>query len=158
MFYILNPEVNDTVTVLFADENRQNLVNTVLFRPDLTVDMIKETKADEAVVDFKLTSIDEAKRMADKNEQDRINHLTMTSLDMVKVVSNLGVSDADILAFLTANPKLQMMLQLCKDVYCGVVREQVPFKVGSVTITDEMVVKAFEKKAKEKEEELGGME
>lgn len=82
-------------------------------------------------------------KQVEADVQDAINHLTMTSLDIISIVSSLGVPDEDIMKFLNDNPRLDMMLKYCKDVFCGVVREQCPFTVGNVTITDDMVVKVF---------------
>ena len=82
-----------------------------------------------------------------QEEQNRINHLTCTALDIVTLIKTLGLTDAEILQFLNANPSLQLQLTLCKDVYCGVVRQLCPLKISdTVTLTDEMVVSFFKKK------------
>lgn len=82
-----------------------------------------------------------------QEEQDRINHLTCTALDLATFIKQAGLTDAEILQFLNANPSLQLQLTLCKDVYCGVVRQLCPLKISdTVTLTDEMVVSFFKKK------------
>lgn len=80
-------------------------------------------------------------------EQDKINHLICTALDLVTFIKQTGLTDAEILQFLKSNPSLQLQLTLCKDVFCGVVRQLCPLKISdTVTLTDEMVVSFFKKK------------
>ena len=82
-----------------------------------------------------------------QEEQNRINHLTCTALDIVTLIKTLGLTDTEILQFLNDNPSIQLQLTLCKDVYCGVVRQLCPLKISdTVTLTDEMVVSFFKKK------------
>ena len=82
-----------------------------------------------------------------KEEQDKINHLTMTALDFVTCIKKAGVSDEVILQYLQANPSVQLQLTLCQNVYCGVVRQLCPLKITeTLTLTDEMVVTFFKKK------------
>lgn len=80
-------------------------------------------------------------------EQDKINHLTCTALDLATFIKQTGLTDAEVLQFLNANPSFQLQLTLCKDVYCGVVRQLCPLKITeTLTLTDEMVVAFFKKK------------
>lgn len=80
-------------------------------------------------------------------EQDKINHLTCTALDLATFIKQAGLTDAEVLQFLNSNPSLQLQLTLCKDVYCGVVRQLCPLKIAeTLTLTDEMVVAFFKKK------------
>lgn len=82
-----------------------------------------------------------------QEEQDRINHLTCTALDLITFIKSLGLADEQVLAYLQANPSLQLQLTFCSDVYCGVVRQLCPLKISdTVTLTDEMVVSFFKKK------------
>lgn len=82
-----------------------------------------------------------------KSEQEKINHLTCTALDLATFIKQAGLTDAEVLQFLNANPSLQLQLTLCKDVYCGVVRQLCPLKITeTLTLTDDMVVQFFKKK------------
>lgn len=82
-----------------------------------------------------------------KEEQDRINHLTCTALDLITFIKSLGLTDEQVLAYLQANPSVQLQLTLCQNVFCGVVRQLCPLKISdTVTLTDEMVVSFFKKK------------
>lgn len=82
-----------------------------------------------------------------KEEEDRINRLTMTALDLVNYVKQLGVSDETIVAYLQANPSAQLQLTLCQNVYCGVVRQLCPVKITEeLILTDEQVVQMFKHK------------
>lgn len=79
--------------------------------------------------------------------QEVINHLVCTALDLATFIKQAGLTDAEIVQFLNSNPSLQLQLTLCKDVYCGVVRQLCPLKISdTVTLTDEMVVSFFKKK------------
>lgn len=82
-----------------------------------------------------------------QEEQNRINHLTCTALDLITFIKSLGLTDEQILAYLQANPSAQLQLTLCQNVFCGVVRQLCPLKISdTVTLTDEMVVSFFKKK------------
>lgn len=82
-----------------------------------------------------------------QEEQDRINHLICTALDLVNFIKSLGLTDEQVLAYLQANPSVQLQLTLCQNVFCGVVRQLCPLKISdTVTLTDEMVVSFFKKK------------
>ena len=82
-----------------------------------------------------------------KEEQDKINHLTMTALDFVTYIKKAGVSDEIILQYLQDNPSKQLQLTLCQNVYCGVVRQLCPIKITEeLILTDEQVVNMFKDK------------
>ena len=82
-----------------------------------------------------------------QEEQNRINHLTCTALDLITFIKSLGLTDEQVLAYLQANPSVQLQLTLCQNVFCGVVRQLCPLKISdTVTLTDEMVVSFFKKK------------
>lgn len=84
-----------------------------------------------------------------KEEQDRINRLTMTALDFVTYIKKAGVTDEVILQYLQSNPSVQLQLTLCQNVYCGVVRQLCPIKITEeLTLTDEQVVNMFKDKNK----------
>lgn len=87
-------------------------------------------------------------------EQDRINNLTMTALDFIGVLQNVGLTLEEINAYLEANLALKMQLTYCQNVYCGVVRQLLPLKIGEVTITDDMVIRAF--RVKNEDEVVNG--
>lgn len=82
-----------------------------------------------------------------KEEQDKINHLTMTALDFVTYIKKAGISDEIILQYLQSNPSVQLQLTLCQNVFCGVARQLCPIKITEeLIITDEMVVTFFKQK------------
>lgn len=144
MYYIKNKE---TDKIELADENLQRLTNTLLFKPEYTKDDIVECAEGYTVYDFELMTEDEKTAKVEEKEQDRINMLTMTKLDLMKALKVAGVTSAEIKAYLAANEDVADELEYCEKVYCGVVRQLCPIVVNdSITITDEMVVKAFEEK------------
>ena len=82
-----------------------------------------------------------------QEEEDRINHLICTALDLITFIKSLGLTDEQVLAYLQTNPSLQLQLTLCQNVFCGVVRQLCPLKISdTVTLTDDMVVSFFKKK------------
>lgn len=96
----------------------------------------------------------EFEAIKEEKEQERINSLTMTSLDLIEYVNKAGISYEDIQAFLLANPMINLKLTCCKDCYCGVVRQLAPITIGGVTLTDELIVYAFKKQNGEEVEGL----
>jgi hypothetical protein len=77
---------------------------------------------------------------------EKINSLTMTAWDFVNVLKTAGLTSADILEFLNSNPDIQLHLTCCKNVYCGVAKSLMPITYKKVTITKEMVERAFKDK------------
>lgn len=75
-----------------------------------------------------------------------VDKLTMTAWDFVGVLKVAGLSSADILEFLNANPDIQLHLTCCQNVYCGVAKALMPITYKGVTITAEMVEQAFKDK------------
>lgn len=95
----------------------------------------------------KIVALGKTQEEIEKEREERLNHLTCTALDIATFIKALGLTDAEILQFLNSSPSLQLQLTLCKDVYCGVVRQLCPLKISdTVTLTDEMVVSFFKKK------------
>lgn len=142
MFYI-----EDNNKIVLFDEDKQKLQNTIAFMPQYEGLEIKEVPEDYTIVDFKLVSLQEEQEIERQKEQDRINHLTCTALDLITFIKSLGLTDEQVLAYLQANPSVQLQLTLCQNVFCGVVRQLCPLKISdTVTLTDEMVVSFFKKK------------
>lgn len=84
-----------------------------------------------------------------QEKENLINHLTCTALDLITFIKSLGLTDKQVLAYLQANPSLQLQLTFCKDVYCGVVRQLCPIKINEeLIIADEQIVKFFKDKNK----------
>ena len=142
MFYIQQNE-----KIVLFDEDKQKLQNTIALMPQYEGLEIKEVPEDYTIVDFKLVSLQEEQEIERQKEQDRINHLTCTALDLITFIKSLGLTDEQVLAYLQANPSVQLQLTLCQNVFCGVVRQLCPLKISdTVTLTDEMVVSFFKKK------------
>lgn len=78
-----------------------------------------------------------------QKETERINNLTMTAQDLLDLIANSGASWEEIDSFLNANKEFKLRLTTCQNVFCGVLRQFLPLSIGNVTLTDEMVVKAF---------------
>lgn len=146
MYYIKDPE--DSTKIIFTDGDLEKLTNTLLFRPDLTKDDIIECGENETVYNFVLMTLEEKEAKVEEENQERINKLKMTKLDLMKALKSLGVTSAEIKAYLAANEDVADELEYCDKVYCGVVRQLCPIVVNdNITITEEMVIKAFEDKA-----------
>ena len=142
MYYIQQDE-----KILLFDENKQKLQNTIAIMPQYQGLEIKEVEEGCVIYDFELMTVEEMAAIETQKEQERLNHLTCTALDIATFIKTLGLTDAEVLQFLNANPSLQLQLTLCKDVYCGVVRQLRPLKITeTLTLTDDMVVQFFKKK------------
>ncbi len=76
-------------------------------------------------------------------EQECINNLTMTPLDFIGVLQSLGLNLEQINEFLENNLNIKMQLTYCNSVYCGVVKSFLPITIEGITITPEMVERAF---------------
>lgn len=84
---------------------------------------------------------------AKAKEQDRVNRLTMTPLDLIKAVKTLGVSDEQVEAFLNSNLAIKHELQFCQNVYCGIVKQFLPVEISEgVMLTEELVERLFKVK------------
>lgn len=89
------------------------------------------------------TDFEEEKK---RREQDRIDRLTMTALDLITAVKLFGVTDKQVEDFLNANLDIKHQLQFCQNVYCGVVKSFCPITIGEVEITTEVVEQLFKNK------------
>lgn len=78
-----------------------------------------------------------------EREQERINNLSMTPLDFIKVLQSLGLSLEQINAFLDSNIEIKTQLLYCNHVYCGVVKQFLPIEIGGIEITAEMIEQIF---------------
>ena len=81
-----------------------------------------------------------------QKEQERINQLTMTPLDFIKVLESFGLALSQINDFLEANLDIKMQLTYCNLVYCGVAKSFLPKTIQGVTITPELIEQEFKKK------------
>ena len=79
-------------------------------------------------------------------EEERVNKLTMTALDFINVLKSAGFTDEQIESYLSSNLSVKHQLQFCQNVYCGVAKSLMPITVGDITITADMVEKAFKSK------------
>lgn len=126
--------------IIAASVDRQEVINKTVNCPNIT---IEETDTEYVFAGDKYATREEASKV----EQDKINHLTCTALDLITFIKQTGLTDAEIVQFLNSNPSLQIQLTFCKDVYCGVVRQLCPLKITEdIIITDEMIVQAFKQK------------
>lgn len=75
-----------------------------------------------------------------------IDKLTMTAWDFVNVLKQAGLNSNQIMMFLNSNPDIQLHLTCCQNVYCGVAKFLMPITYEGITITKEMVEKAFRDK------------
>ena len=126
--------------IIAASVDRQEVVNKTVNCPNVT---IEETDTAYVFTGDRYVTQEEAEKL----EQEKINHLTCTALDLATFIKQAGLTYAYLFQFLNANPSLQQQLTLCKDVYCGVVRQLCPLKITeTLTLTDDMVVQFFKKK------------
>ena len=130
-------EIKATLNKPYTEEERINFIVEQNHKLSYTI----EEQAD------KIVALGKTQEEIEKEREKILNHLTCTALDIVTLAKTLGLTNTEILRFLNVNPSLQLQLTLCKDVYCGVVRQLCPLRISdTVTLTDEMVVSFFKKK------------
>lgn len=135
-----NKEIIATLEKPYTENQRMNFVVEYNHNQGCEIEKLE----DGSLQAFEMVKTEE--ELA-QEEQDRINHLTCTALDLVTFIKSLGINDEAVLAYLQANPSVQLQLTLCKDVYCGVVRQLCPIQVTEdLTITDEQIVAYFKAK------------
>ena len=79
-------------------------------------------------------------------EQERINNLTMTPLDFIGVLQTFGLTLEQINTYLENNLAVKMQLTYCSNVYCGVAKSLMPVTFEDITITADMIERAFRAK------------
>lgn len=104
-------------------------------------DEIKSNPNDYIIDNEEVREKTEEEKQAE--EQDRINNLTMTPLDFIKVLEQLGLTLTEINEFLDTHIEIKTQLTYCNLVYCGVAKSFLPQTIGEVTITPEMAEQAF---------------
>lgn len=82
----------------------------------------------------------------EEEERQRIANLTMTALDFIGVLQELGLTLVQINEYLEEHLELKMQLTYCQNVYCGVVCQLCPLTVDGITLTKEIVIQAFKNK------------
>lgn len=102
-----------------------------------------EEVIEQVVFDETQEEADERER---QEEEDRVNMLTMTALDFLKLLYSLGLTRQQVRAYLDENPEIDDELTYCQNVYCGVVKQLCPITVDGITITVSMVEQAFKNK------------
>ena len=137
MFYI---EDNNKIVLFYED--KQKLIDTLTFMPQYKDLEIKEVKEGYTIYNFEIVTDEEAR----VKSEEYVNYLTMTSLDFINVLRSFGLSLTQIKSYLANNIELDTQLTYCRDVFCGVVRQRLPIKYEGITITDDMIVKAFKSK------------
>lgn len=139
MYYV---EENNKI-VLF-DEDKEKLQNTLLFTPQYKGLSIQET--DRPIDNFEFADTEEYLAKKQEEEAMKINMLTMTPLDFIKVLEQAGLSLEQINTFLDSNLEIKTQLQYCSNVYCGVVKQFLPLTVNEIEITSELIEQAFKAK------------
>ena len=129
----------DNDLIILAKDTREELEQALQFR---VYDAIEETSEKLQLINGKYVT----KQEAEQKEQDKINMLTMTALDLINVLKSAGLTSQQIEDYLNANLEVRHQLQYCQNVFCGVVRQLLPLTIGDVIITDDFIVSAFKNK------------
>ena len=120
-----NRKIEETETALFALEDNEIMVDG---EPQINPDY------------------EEKQRQA---EEERVNNLTMTALDFLKVLYTIGLTREQVHNYLDEHPELDEQLKYCQNVWCGVVKQLCPIVIGETEITVQMVEQAFKVKNRE---------
>lgn len=89
-----------------------------------------------------------------QKEEERIGNLTMTALDFINFLQQMGLTLEQINGYLDNNLQVKMQLTYCQNVYCGVACALMPITLGDITITKEDVITAFRIKNGELDENI----
>ena len=130
--------------IVLAKDTREELEQALQF---MVYTSIEETNTDYQLYNGEYLTPAEIK----EKETERVGELTMTAQDLLDLISNSGASWDEIDNFLNSNKEFKLRLTTCQNVFCGVVRQLLPIKIGNVTITDDMIVNAFKRKNGEAE-------
>lgn len=131
--------------IIIYNEDKTLVENTLAMMPQYSDLEIQETE--RPIDNFQWADTEDYLTAKAQEEQDRINHLTMTPLDFIKVLQSAGLTLEQINQYLDNNLEVKMQLTYCSDVYCGVVKQFLPVSVGDIIITSDMVEQAFKTKA-----------
>jgi len=142
MYYIKNK--NDEI--ILAANDKKDLINTLIFKPELNESDILETDENYTIYDFELMTEEEKEKKVKAKEEDRINNLTMTPLDFIKALQTLGLTLNQINEYLESNLEVETQLKYCQNVYCRVVKQLCPITLGEITLTCDMVESLFRAK------------
>lgn len=122
--------------IVFARDTFEELVE-VLNNQNYAI--IEETDIDYQFYDGEFRTPEEVAVL----EEQKVNNLTMTPLDFIKVLQSLGLMLEEINEFLDNNIEIKTQLLYCNHVYCGVVKQFLPITIGEVLITSEMIENIF---------------
>lgn len=150
---MINYYIEKNNKILLFDKDKIQLENTILLIPKYAKLEIHETERPLVLSNdgtcYIFADTEEYQQQQAQAEQERINKLTMTALDLINLIKSQGVDDMTIYQYLQENIALNLQLTYCQNVYCGVVRQLLPLTVGGVTITDDLIVNAFKAKYEE---------
>lgn len=90
---------------------------------------------------------EEADERERQEKEDLENHMTMTALDFVTMLKEVGVTDEEIEEFLNNHLSIKHQLGFCQNVYCGVAKSLCPITVKEgVVLTPEIITIMFKRK------------
>lgn len=127
-------KMNDKI--FLARETMEELLQDLM---SMNYAIVEETDIDYQMYDGEYRTPEEIEQL----EQERINNLSMTPLDFIKVLQSLGLTLEQINAFLDSNIEIKTQLLYCNHVYCGVVKQFLPITIGGIEITAQMIEQIF---------------
>ena len=127
-------KMNDKV--FLARETMEELLQDLM---SMNYAIVEETDIDYQMYDGEYHTPEEIEQL----EQERINNLSMTPLDFIKVLQSLGLTLEQINTFLDNNIEIKTQLLYCNHVYCGVVKQFLPITIGGIEITAQMIEQIF---------------
>lgn len=90
---------------------------------------------------------EEADERERQEKEDSENYMTMTALDFVTMLKEVGVTDEEIEEFLNNHLSIKHQLGFCQNVYCGVAKSLCPITVKEgVVLTPEVITIMFKRK------------
>ena len=93
--------------ILFVDEDRDKLIVTLSFQPNLSEDDIKKVPEGYTIKDFQLMTIEEAENKEQQAERNRLDMLYLTGADVERAIYQVkGLDFDDILTMVKDNPTI----------------------------------------------------
>ncbi len=147
MYYI---EKNNKI--LFADKDKQRLINTLIMQPELTEKDIQELPEGYVIENFEFMTIEEQKQRQQRAERNRLDNLSMTRGDVFEaLILAKGLGKAQIRAMI----EQAELDEVTKALYLNRFDEALEFYRGypifdllgaSLGITGEMLDRFFDTK------------
>lgn len=114
MFYIEKDN-----RIILADSDKERLLTTLLFKPELQGITIQETNRNIIIIDNEFRFEDEVQNRLAQKEAERVARLKMTPRDFLLALVSMGVDFSKVEELINSNPQVKIELNYCNHIYRG---------------------------------------